>query len=198
MPYAQGELDGLCGIYAIINAIGATVTGWNRADAERLFQYLIKRLTARRLDHAIADGIGIRDLKTLIRDADIYLAREYGLRIQQRNAFARRVSLDDYWARIRVHLQECGNRVIVGLNGVHRHWTCISTVGERALYVDDSGWRPIQCLYRAHCTTGKPGRRKRHQLVVTQTVLISVFNGGNYEFIDKHTAQWERYYRYDD
>ena len=40
MPYAQGELDGLCGVYAIVNVVEASVAGWNKQDAEGLFQYL--------------------------------------------------------------------------------------------------------------------------------------------------------------
>jgi hypothetical protein len=48
MPYAQGELDGLCGVYAIVNAVEASVAGWNKVEAESLFQHLVTRLSLKR------------------------------------------------------------------------------------------------------------------------------------------------------
>lgn len=173
MPYAQGELDGLCGVYAIVNAVEATVAGWNKTDAEGLFRHLTSYLQRQR-HAAMTDGIGLRDLCQLIDRADKHLNREYGLRMRRRIAFATRTSLSCYWQRLGRHLEGEGCSVIAGLDGIYRHWTCIRAVRPRELVVSDSGRYPIQRLYRAYCTTGRQGRRKRHQLSPMQSVLLMI------------------------
>ena len=101
MPYAQGELDGLCGVYAIVNAVENTVAGWKKEDANGLFNHLVTRLSGQgRLHTAMADGIGVRELCRLIDHAGAYLADEYGLSLKRHIAFARRVPLSSYWKRL--------------------------------------------------------------------------------------------------
>ena len=43
-PYRQGDLDGLCGIYAIINAVSFLCPEMDRETARDLFRVLNERL----------------------------------------------------------------------------------------------------------------------------------------------------------
>ncbi len=175
MPYAQGQLDGLCGVYAIVNAIEATVANWDRTDAQSLFHFLTTSLTAEgKLPGIMALGMGRRDLGQLIDHADTYLAAHYGLRLTRRFAFARPTSLGQYWQRLENHLQAPGHTAIVGLCGRYAHWTCVHEMTGNTLQTLDSGTQPIQRLYRAHCTTRRLDRRRHHGLQATQTVLLKV------------------------
>lgn len=179
MPYAQGELDGLCGVYAIVNAVEATVAGWNKADAEGLFQHLVTSLSSQgKLHTAMAEGLGRLELCRLIDYADAYLADEYGLRLKRRVAFARRAPLSRYWQRLQDHLKGHSHAAIIGLWGRHEHWSCAHSITERTVKFLDSGWGPIRQIYRAHCTTGRSGVQRCHELVVTQTILISLSKQG--------------------
>ena len=55
-PLVQGSLDGLCGLYAIVNAAKYLFPKDN-IDLERLFHFLIYKnnLDARRIDHAVEE-----------------------------------------------------------------------------------------------------------------------------------------------
>ncbi len=174
MPYAQGELDGLCGVYAIINAVEASVTGWKKTDADGLFQHLVARLSKRsRLDTAMAKGLEVRELCRLIDYAAAYLVEEYGIQLKRRMAFATRAPLSSYWQRMQDYLQDPGHTVIIGLWGRHEHWSCVHRISARTLHLLDSGWDPIRRIYRAHCTTGQTRGRRQHEIVATQTIFIS-------------------------
>lgn len=175
MPYAQGELDGLCGVYAIVNAVEASVTGWNKQNADGLFKHLVTRLSGEgRLHMAMADGIGVRELCRLIDYAGAYLADEYGLSLKRRNAFARRVPLSSYWQRIQEHLQGRGQTAIIGLWGKYEHWSCAHSITGRTVHLSDSGWYPIRRIYRANCTTAQPNERRPHEVSATMSILISI------------------------
>ena len=173
MPYAQGELDGLCGVYAIVNAVENTVAGWKKEDANGLFNHLVTRLSGQgRLHTAMADGIGVRELCRLIDHAGVYLADEYGLSLKRRIAFNRRVPLSSYWQRIQEHLQGRGHTAIIGLWGKHEHWSCVDSMSGHKVHLLDSGREPIRRIYRAYCTTGRTRGRRRHELMATQTILL--------------------------
>ena len=175
MPYAQGELDGLCGVYAIVNAVENTVAGWKIEDAEGLFKHLVTRLSGQgRLHTAIADGIGVRELCRLIDHAGAYLADEYGVSLKRRIAFARPVPLSSYWLRLQEHLQGRGHTAIVGLWGKHEHWSCVLRMTGRTVHLLDSGLVPIRRIYRANCTTAQPNERRHHEVSATMSILISI------------------------
>lgn len=175
MPYAQGELDGLCGVYAIVNAVEATVVGWNKADAAGLFQHLIACLSLRcRLDTVMAEGLGMRELCRLIDLASAYLADEYGFQLKRRMAFGKNVPLSCYWRRLQNHLQVQGHAAIIGLWGRHEHWSCAHGMTKRTVRFSDSGWNPIRRVCRANCTTGRTMGRRRHELAATQTILLCI------------------------
>jgi hypothetical protein len=177
MPYAQGELDGLCGVYAIVNAVENTVAGWKKEDANGLFNHLVTRLSGQgRLHTAMADGIGVRELCRLIDHAGAYLADEYGLSLKRHIAFARRVPLSSYWKRLQEHLQCRGHTAIIGLWGKYEHWSCVHSMSGHTVHLLDSGWEPIRRIYRANCTTGRISGRRRHELAVTQTVFVFLNN----------------------
>jgi hypothetical protein len=80
-PFQQGDLDGLCGAYAIINVARLTSCRHLPKAAWRgLFEALVQRLhEAGELDDAVSDGIGARRLRGLLDDACTWLSAEHGL-----------------------------------------------------------------------------------------------------------------------
>ncbi len=175
MPYAQGELDGLCGVYSIVNAMETTIAGWNAMDAEGLFQHLTAQLGAQgRLHTAMAQGIGVRELCRLIDHAGTYLLQKYGLHLERRIACKTYTPLSHFWQRLKDHLQTPGQTAILGLSGKHRHWSCVNEVNLRTVHFADSGPYPLQRIYRANCTTDQARGRRHHELETTQTILLKI------------------------
>jgi len=73
-PFEQGDLDGLCGVYAVINAVRLAAHPHHRlrvADCRGLFAALLAELADEgRLRGFVAAGLGPRVLVRLLRRAE--------------------------------------------------------------------------------------------------------------------------------
>ena len=58
-PYRQGDLDGLCGVYSIVNAVRALCPELDQDGAEWLFAHLMQALSKQGVDLSIAVASGI-------------------------------------------------------------------------------------------------------------------------------------------
>lgn len=86
VPYSQGELDGLCGIYAIINGIRLTLGNrterFTAEDWRELFYVLL--VAADELIGAPAAttcGIDAKPLKRILKSAARHMEEEHELRL---------------------------------------------------------------------------------------------------------------------
>src|SRR5690242_8962809 len=80
-PYRQGRLDGLCGIYALVNALRLLCPRLDEEACEAAFYALIKartRQTASPLA-VIADGLSRRELLQLIGPWRRFAAKKFGV-----------------------------------------------------------------------------------------------------------------------
>src|SRR5215217_1982346 len=83
IPYRQGRPDGLCGIYALINALRLLCPRLDEDACERVFCALIKaraRQTASPLA-VIADGLSRRELLQLIGPWQRFASEKLGIRL---------------------------------------------------------------------------------------------------------------------
>ena len=62
-----------------------------------------------------------------------------------------------------------GRAIILGLNGYHDHWTVISHITSKSIFLYDSA--KISPLHRSECTTAK--RCRKHLLLPAQTYFLS-------------------------
>lgn len=81
-PYKQGNLDGLCGVYAVINAIGSILPE-NNLDKflPELFNVCINKLDRRtKLAKTIINGMSISMIKEMLNDCMEYMNDRYILK----------------------------------------------------------------------------------------------------------------------
>ena len=92
-PLVQGELDGLCGLYSIINSLtwglySLQVIGHRprqqcspleQREIEELFLSLITRLTRKHGTRSVIDGISSLELAHLLRHSAAWLSAKRGL-----------------------------------------------------------------------------------------------------------------------
>ena len=70
-PLQQGNLDGLCGIYSIVNAI-LMVNKQNTINTKSQFEQLINLLHERKLlTQAMTDGLFYKNMKEIIEHSDV-------------------------------------------------------------------------------------------------------------------------------
>jgi hypothetical protein len=152
-PAMQGDLDGLCGVYSIVNAVQwslhtSTPTAWAFGQApkrliwteqEALFDTLVTTLGKRRPHGTfVTGGIHAFELTRLLRvsrewlsihrKADLVFRRPF---YRQRTIATRRVL-----ARLREHLAAPGSAAIIA---VEDHWTVVRGAAKRRVRVLDSG-----------------------------------------------------------
>ena len=156
-PYRQGDLDGLCGIYAIVNAMRMLHPRLGRAGAEALFAALVQTPPLSRQRNgptAICMGTSMRELRHLIDAARRHLRDCHGTAIhcecigkisRQRG---RLHPVPWLWSALTRQLA-LGAVAIVGLGAKHNHWTVVIDVTSRTLWLADSGG--MQAIRRSAC-----------------------------------------------
>jgi hypothetical protein len=189
--YEQGHLDGLCGLYSIVNAIQfafrtvkrrergrlyAQERRLNDQDVEDLFVTLFSSLVrAQRRARFIIEGINDRQLSKLLRLTGLWLRRSttFTLTIKRLNRRAGRVGPKTLMRHINDHLALPGTAVIVGANPPWRHWTVAIRVARSRLYLLDSGGRPFVPLKR--------GQRSRYHVGLIAPSDVYLVTIGPYE-----------------
>lgn len=160
-PLHQGELDGLCGVYAVINAARLLCPELTRRKCDVLFEILLDALSAESQDttNFVTNGIGpttLRGLIELICD-EIFGRWKVSLHC---SAFPPkgRTRLDALWDEIHRRTSE-GQVIVIGLSGHEDHWTVAFRTTPRRITLSDSSM--MRFLNRAFCTTSRsaPGYR---------------------------------------
>ena len=160
VPLRQGDLDGLCGVYAIINALRHLCPELSPARSQALFRMLVRSIAPRAPERAIAkfsDGLTIGAVFRLARLAAAYTERHHNgsisvslLATRRHRGGARRWPLARYWRELATVLAG-RSAVIVGLNGSQRHWSVAISISSQQLQLLDSDG--LHLLRRSRCTT---------------------------------------------
>ena len=160
-PYRQGDLDGLCGIYSIVNAVRALCSEVSTDDASWLFDHLVQNLPkiVANASVVIANGIDRGVEARLLLKAVRYVANEHDIDVGLRRlpkAVRRSVDIDGLWQAIANALSPTCV-AILGLAGRHSHWTVAVAASPQQLRLYDSS--DMSVLRRKHCTVGRAATR---------------------------------------
>lgn len=155
----QGQLDSLCGMYAVVNALeGAGVTGPRCALHKELFQRLTVSLPTARLKTAISSGMDSEDILDAARPSLRWLKRRYGidLKIKRLEIAPTDLSLEVFVSALRrtIDYDHMSAIVNVHLPG-YSHWTVASRINNGRLVVRDSGTLKVLDLSRFSLDRGR-------------------------------------------
>jgi hypothetical protein len=166
-PFQQGNLDGLCGIYALINAIRlATADHLHLSNNEWMGVFGSLLAQADRHTGAtdlVTGGIGTRRLIALTRYAIDHMANHHGIELTMSRPLIEleRPSKRKLIAKLRRLVGRPASAVLFGLGGHLDHWTVVCSVSDRSLGLfDSSGLHRIRI---DHCRT-------RHEKKLETTV----------------------------
>ena len=160
-PYQQGRLDGLCGLYALINALRLLCPRLDEDACERVFCALIRaraRQTASPLA-VISHGLSRRELVQLIDPWRRFVRKELGIKLTVERLKVSEPTLPGLWQGLCEALDGGQSVAIVGLDGAARHWTVAYAATERTLRVADSCG--LRMIFRSRCTMGRTSLRYR-------------------------------------
>jgi len=140
-PLAQGDLDGLCGIYSIINAIRAIYPKrFDEYDQSLLFQCLADYAIKEQGNLGVLyDGIGLRHMQQLINVGIEYLSEDLFFDVEVVRPWRKTSSPAPTDWQIKKYLINPKTSIIVGLERPSQHWTVIRGCEDGEFIVLDSG-----------------------------------------------------------
>ena len=175
LPFQQGGLDSLCGLYSIINA-ERIINRSSDEEAQQLFDGLIHFLSRRGLLRKLLIGGIIHTEMLMILDKVVGKQRISQVAVPWRGI--PNPDLTTFWRSMQYFLDGTpGRAIILGLQGYHDHWTVIESITDRSIFLYDSSL--IKRLPRSRCTTVYARGRRKHLLLPAQTYFLS--NEGIYE-----------------
>lgn len=177
-PAYQGEFDGLCGVYAIINAIRLLCPELDEATTKQLFKRLLATLHKREDDPVAPVWRGMRmpTLKRLAKEAKRYMRDEYGIPLKTRRWGRQRrkaiTTLPLLWRGLEKQLSR--QRVpIIGFGGRIQHWSVAQGLTPKLVRLCDS--MAMNAIRRKSCRlprNGKEFNSARYLLFTSQILFI--------------------------
>ena len=194
----QGEMDGLCGIYALVNAITCLAgQKLSEKDGTDLFKELIrsiyKRNNRKRTKKPttsiefIWDGANTQDISYMLKETMKFLESK-NLHLEWKKPLmgqSKPNNVDQYWKRLQEAFNDAGGQkkcvAIIDYNWQidgnkeDGHWTCVTKVTDNVLFLQDSVMRPgtkLKKIYRSRCTLGPPTSRRPYRLFPHNVSLL--------------------------
>jgi hypothetical protein len=167
-PYTQGELDGLCGLYAVINAVRISAT-IKYKHCQHIFHQSLKLLASQQdSSEVVFDGMSRACLSKALAVAATKAPIAWSWPFYRKKA-----SLAVLWGTIENFINERqGNAAILWIGGHDwAHWTVVKEVTPRKMVLFDSWHR--RCLTRGKCTIGEPTRARPIYIGATCTCFIT-------------------------
>ncbi len=147
MPDQQGQLDSLCGVYVIINAVNL-VYPMRRQDRVLLFKQLLTTLKRDEyLTIAIMSGTYKRHMNLMLKTAKQLIYRQHKVTIKVEPLFRvnKGVYAKQFYKKLGEFLEQKNRAVIINLSGALNHWSCIKEVTKTSLLLEDSyGYRYVR------------------------------------------------------
>ena len=155
-PLRQGQLDALCGVYALLNASRlAAPTALPPRVCKLLFREGINWLYGKKaFPGALYDGLSIGKLMGMHKA--VFQIRLPALRLKR--PFIRRppANSKEFWSRLEAYTQQVGCGVIVGLESRSwSHWSVVTEITLTKVILFDSDGRAYFLRDKCSCMNGE-------------------------------------------
>ena len=143
-PFRQGRLDGLCGVYSVINAARLAIWPAHQLSVGScvyLFGLMTTKLAGRaKLLDVLTGGSRHVLVGTLLREVDTWLTEAYGVRLRYHRPYRSQPSVSPaaIVATLAQHLAAGHASAIAGLSGSIEHWTVVRAVRPKTMLLFDS------------------------------------------------------------
>lgn len=172
MPVYQGALDGLCGQYAVTNALELCGLGGNR---QALFEIACAASPIERWPFLLWKGTEFADLRRMVRACLKSPENRVGVRARYPFSRGEPPTNTAYWERFDEVFEDdsaiCG---IVGLRAPHPHWVVILPDRGRIMFVDSAPDQPVYRKNRASLHAGYRRARPTQWLLDRRELIVLV------------------------
>ncbi len=165
--FKQGDLDGLCGVYSLINA--CCYFGCTEDECEELFTKSIKYLNENnKLETALLKGLSFLWIRKLVKNVFSKFLSDGTIIFERKSP-----SLNEYWNTISKFLDENkGGCVFVRFeDSKDDHFSIITKASDSKLTLhDSSNFLPFKI---EECTVGKPKKKGVYQFYPKETYFFA-------------------------
>ena len=169
-PARQGDFDGLCGLYALINALDPATGSRPRTPMHRdLFVALAHALPCRKLRQAMDKGLESRDLIDAATSAFPLFKKRLGGHVSVMRPFKRQgfKTDGDFLEAISDIMASGRSAIILNVHApTYRHWTVAERITAEDILIRDS-WA-LKTLSRARYTV----KRGPYRIHPSDTLLV--------------------------
>lgn len=141
-PYKQGNLDNLCGIYSSENAVLKSTNGlakFTKKQVKGWFQEIIADLSKHRKLLAVhKDGSEVELVENYLGIIQSQLADSIKLKLSYYKPFNEKTRTTTAIKKISTISKQPNTAVIIGIQGLHDHWSVIDRITEDRIYLNDS------------------------------------------------------------
>lgn len=166
----QGELDGLCGPYAITNAL--TYLG-HKDEPEAVFQAACSAISRSRWPKVLWDGTTFGDLKKMIGACMQGVDPKIGAEASYPFWKSTPTSNKDYWVEFDAIFADedvvCG---IVRLTRPWKHWLVILKDGGRITFLDSDPHEPTRRINRPSIYAGDRGPKSKKWVIDRRDLVV--------------------------
>ena len=170
LPYEQGYLDGLCGIYSVINATRLVVKDIQEEEAIKLFGKCMRHVEKRKsLGKVSTGGVNESDIWSILKKVVLV---DYGIAVERPFYKTRDVPVHHYFKELREHFDQDGKRSVIVC--VERrdwdHWTVIRSMTMKRITLFDSC--SMTTINTSRCITKKPTKKKPYLINTKATFFL--------------------------
>lgn len=167
-PYRQGDLDGLCGVYALVNAVDYLCGPLSKRKAKKLFAQMLTHLESKApLATRCSLGTSINEIGGILK---YVVCTQYPIQRHKPFHLKSMVSHTVYIETLREFLQQPNTIVFLILYGHLNHWTLVRKITDKTLVTHDSC--EIRYVLRGSCSMLIDDVKKLHWLIPTHTYFL--------------------------
>lgn len=137
--YSQGNLDNLCGIYSSENAVLKSTNGlakFSKKQVKGWFQEIIADLSKHRKLLAVhKEGSEVEQVEDYL---GIIQSQLDNIRLTHYRPFNDKTRTTTAIKKISTLTKQPNTAVIIGIQGLHNHWSVIARITEDRIYLNDS------------------------------------------------------------
>lgn len=172
IPYKQGDIDGLCGAYSLINSTRLIVKDLSGFHSMKLLDRIIYHMEQKKkISAVITRGLTASDMEFIMENV---LQVKFGIKTVRPFYKRKRVNINVFWKEVLTFFNGSKEQkaVIVGIeNDDWDHWTVIESISQKQIRVFDSS--ELIRIYRSRCTTGKTNKQKVYCMSTENTFFLS-------------------------
>ncbi len=175
-PFIQGDLDSLCGVYAVINAIKLCLKNEDikiKSLSNSIFEKIIFQLEKRRkCAEIVTIGTDVPDLIKYVKYANIILEKKGYCLIATNPFYDKDLNMKQFLSKSKALLEQKMSGIILLTDGVYDHWTVLKKITESKMFFFDSfGISHFKLKSVVSC---EEDTKSRHYLNIKETLLLKI------------------------